>query len=81
MGRGQFWIFIGFENSGDFAMFPYVSCVFFMFLRACIPCGPRRFKLMLLVLSGPQAEEVFSLLMMCLVWLCMKGFWFRSVVY
>lgn len=38
-----------------------------------MPCGPRCLRCMLLMLSGPQADECLRLLMMCFVWLLMKG--------
>ena len=44
-----------------------------MFVRACIPCGPRCLRCMLLMESGPVAGEFLMLLMTCFVFCGEKG--------
>ena len=44
-----------------------------MFVRACIPCGPRCLRCKLLMESGPVAGEFFMLLMTCFVFCGEKG--------
>ena len=45
-----------------------------MFVRACIPSGPKCLSWKLLMESGPVAGEFLILLMMCFVFCCEKGF-------
>ena len=44
-----------------------------MFVRACITCGPKCLRWMLLMESGPVAGEFLMLLMTCLVFCGEKG--------
>ena len=44
-----------------------------MFVRACIPCGPKCLRWKLLMESGPVAGEFLMLLIKCLVFCGEKG--------
>ena len=44
-----------------------------MFVRACIPCGPKCLRWKLLMESGTVAAEFIMLLMTCLVFYIEKG--------
>ena len=44
-----------------------------MLVSACMPCGPRCLRWILLMLSGPHADEFLRLLMICFVWPYVKG--------